>query len=157
MGWPNHSKVPAVQGSHRGDPQPLGRGHERGIHRPQRQVAVHPHKLGYAQPVRRLDRVGREGTAGQVPQESHLGLIPKPGAEKVGDLGADQDRDNQRPGMCPEKRQAGVMVLIIGVDVGVQRPGVDKERYRPTSCRRISSMRSEMSAWPLRPALAALS
>jgi hypothetical protein len=37
------------------------------------------------------------------------------------------------------------MVFVVRVDVGVQGAGVDEERYRFTSARRISSIRSEIS------------
>jgi hypothetical protein len=37
------------------------------------------------------------------------------------------------------------MVFVVGVDVGVQGTGVDQERYRFTSARRISSTCSEIS------------
>jgi hypothetical protein len=37
------------------------------------------------------------------------------------------------------------VVPVVGIDVGIQRPGVDDEGYRVTSAARISSMRSEMS------------
>ncbi len=48
------------------------------------------------------------------------------------------------------------MVTVVGVDVGIERAGVDQKRYRLTSARRISSIRSEMSGVPLRPTPAAI-
>jgi hypothetical protein len=48
-------------------------------------------------------------------------------------------------------------VLVVGVDIGVQRSRIDEESYGATSARRISSIRSEMSEWPLRPEAAAIS
>lgn len=48
------------------------------------------------------------------------------------------------------------VVVIVGVDVGIQRSGADKDRYRVTSSRRISSIRTETSWDPLRPAAAAI-
>ena len=59
--------------------------------------------------------------------------------------------------MLLEKLKAFGMVAVVCVDVGVQRPGVDQERYGRTSARRISSIRSEMSDRPLAPAAAAIS
>lgn len=50
----------------------------------------------------------------------------------------------------------GVMVVVC-VDVGVERTGIDEKRYRETSSRRISSMRTEMSCEPLLPAADAIS
>lgn len=59
--------------------------------------------------------------------------------------------------MCQEEIKGLVMVPVVGVDVGVERPGVDQDRYLATSAARISSIRSEMSSRPLRPAAAARS
>ena len=47
------------------------------------------------------------------------------------------------------------VVAVVGIDVGVERSGVDQGGYLATSAARISSMRSEMSSRPLRPAPAA--
>ena len=59
--------------------------------------------------------------------------------------------------MGQEEFKRLVMVSVVGVDVGVERPGVDQDRYFATSAARISSIRSEMSSRPLRPAPAARS
>ena len=59
--------------------------------------------------------------------------------------------------MLLEKLKALGMVAVVCIDVGVQGPGVDQERYGRTSARRISSIRSEMSDRPLAPAPAAIS
>ncbi len=58
--------------------------------------------------------------------------------------------------MLLEKMKALGMVAVVRVDVGVQGPGVDQERYGWASARRISSIRSEMSDRPLAPAPAAI-
>jgi hypothetical protein len=44
-----------------------------------------------------------------------------------------------------EQFEALGVVVVVGIDVGVQRPGVDEDGYRVTSSRRISSMRTETS------------
>lgn len=49
------------------------------------------------------------------------------------------------------------MVTVVAVDVRVQRAGVDDQGDDGTSLARISSIRSEMSSWPLAPAAAASS
>ncbi len=51
--------------------------------------------------------------------------------------------------------EAGRMVTIIAIDVGVERSGVDDQRDESTSFATISSIRSEMSWRPLDPAPAA--
>ena len=47
------------------------------------------------------------------------------------------------------------VVTVVGVDVGIQWSSVDQDGYFATSDARISSIRSEMSSRPLRPAPAA--
>jgi hypothetical protein len=44
-----------------------------------------------------------------------------------------------------EQFEALGVVVVVCVDVGVERAGVDEEGYRETSSRRISSMRTETS------------
>ena len=58
--------------------------------------------------------------------------------------------------MALQELKAPCVVLVIGVDVGVQGTGVDQQRYRFTSARSISSIRSEMSECPLCPEAAAI-
>jgi hypothetical protein len=41
--------------------------------------------------------------------------------------------------------RASLVVLVVGVDIGIERAGVDDERYDAISLRRISSIRSETS------------
>jgi len=38
-------------------------------------------------------------------------------------------RDDQRPGMRFQQLQTRCVVAVVGVDVGVERAGVDQERY----------------------------
>lgn len=54
-----------------------------------------------------------------------------------------------------QEPKATVVIAIICVRVGIQRPRIHEERYRTASFRRISSIRSETSVSPLLPALAA--
>jgi hypothetical protein len=55
-----------------------------------------------------------------------------------------------------EQFEALGVVIVVCVDVGVERSGVDEEGYRETSSRRISSMRTETSCEPLLPAAEAI-
>jgi len=48
-----------------------------------------------------------------------------------------------------EQFKAGGVMGVVGVDVRIERPGVDKQRYGEASARRISSIRAETSLWPL--------
>ena len=47
------------------------------------------------------------------------------------------------------------MVSVIGIDIGVQRTGINDDGYDRTSLARMSSMRSEISSRPLWPDAAA--
>jgi len=57
--------------------------------------------------------------------------------------------------MVSQQFESGAVIAVVGVDIGVERAGVDEEGYGVTSAARISSMRSETSSRPLRPAAAA--
>lgn len=59
--------------------------------------------------------------------------------------------------MSFEQLETLVVVVVIRVDVGIERTGVDDQSYRETSMRRISSMRAETFPDPLRPDPAASS
>ena len=149
-------EVAPVDGGDLLDPQPFGGGHDRGVDGTYRQLPVAHDQLSDAQPVRRRDGLDGERAASEVPEEADLRVCPESSRQEVRHLGDDQGRDNERPGMGFEKFQRGRVVRIVGIDVGVERTGVDDDRgYRPTSAARISSMRSETSLLPLRPAAAA--
>src|SRR5215218_245235 len=60
------------------------------------------------------------------------------------------------PGLGLEQLARRFVVGVVGVDVRVERAGADEQRgYRRASAARISSMRSDTSLLPLRPAFAA--
>lgn len=102
-----------------------------------------------------MDGLEDEDPRGEVGDESRLGLPADPRPEQVRDLGDDERRDDQRAGVRLEQLEACGVVRVVGIDVRVQRPGVDDQRDGALSERRISSMRSETSLRPLRPAAAA--
>jgi hypothetical protein len=51
---------------------------------------------------------------------------------------------------------AFVVMIVVRVDVGIERTGIDEDGYWVTSSRRISSIRTETSCEPLRPAAVAI-
>jgi hypothetical protein len=55
-----------------------------------------------------------------------------------------------------EEVETFAVMVVAGVNVRVQRTSVDEEGYCDASSRKISSMRTEMSWQPLRPAAAAI-
>lgn len=149
-------EVPAVYGRDVTDAQPFCCGHHRGVDGAQRQVSVPCNKFSDPQPISRGYRLDDERTVGQVAEESHLRFGAQPGAEEVDHLGDDECRDDQRTRMSLQKLQRRRVVSIVGVDVGIERARIDNNcPYGPTSAARISSIRSEISLRPLRPAAAA--
>lgn len=137
------------------DVQTLSSGNNRGIDRSQWQVPILAHQFGDAQPVPRRHRLDRELACGQVAQETDFGICAEPSSDEVDHFGDNERWDDQRTGMAQEELEAVVMVPVVGVDVGIKRPSVDQDRYSTTSTARISSIRSDMSSRPLRPAPAA--
>ena len=119
------------------------------------EVAVPADEFGDAEPVGRSDVLGDEVAGGEITEEPDLGLGAQPGRHEVRDFGDDQHRYQQWSGMGFEQIEAGRVVPVVGVDVRVQRAGLDDQCDAPTSLARISSIRSEMSCRPLDPAAAA--
>jgi hypothetical protein len=149
-------EVPPVDGRDLGHAQALGRGDDRRIDGAQRQIAVSRDQLGDPQPVRGGDRFDGECARRQVTQKADFRLCSEASRKQIDDPGDDERRDDKRAGVSFEQLERGVVVSVIGVDVGIERPGVDDERgYCATSAARISSIRSETSLRPLRPAAAA--
>jgi hypothetical protein len=98
-----------------------------------------------------------EGACAEVAEKAGLCFPSESRGEQVCDLGDDERGDDERPGVGLEQFEAGSVVRVVGVDVRVERTGVDDQRDGADSARMISSTRSEMSLRPLRPAAAALS
>lgn len=152
----NDREVAPVDSRDLGDAQSLSSGHDGRIHGAKRQVVVARDQLGNPQPVRNRYRFHGEPAVGQVAEEADLWRRPETSREQVDDFGNDQRRDDKRAGVGLEQLECGIVMSIVSVDVGVERPSVDDKRgYRATSAARISSIRSETSRRPLRPALAA--
>lgn len=137
--------MPAINGRDRRDIEPLGGGDNGRVHRPKREIPIAPHELGDPKPIARLHRLHEERTGREVPKEPHLGLGAKPRRDEVGDLRDHQGWHDERAGMVLEQLAAGVVVTVIGVQVGVEGPGIDDEGGQANSWRRISSIRSETS------------
>lgn len=150
------SEVSAVKRCDLGDPEPLAGCDHRSVHRAERKILVHRDQLRDAEPVAGEHRLDQQVATGEVTEEADLSLGAEAGLEQVDDLGDDECGDEQRAGVLLEDAEARGVVPVIGVDVGVERTGVDEDSYRATSARRISSIRSEMSEWPLWPTPAAI-
>lgn len=155
MGWSNDREVASIECGDLDYAQSFRRGHDRGVDCPKRQVAVLTNQRRDAEPVFGGDRLIDEVAGGEVAEEPDLSVGPEAGRQEVGDLGHDQDRHEERTGMSLDQLEALDVMVIVLIDIGVEGPGVDEDGYRVTSVRKISSIRTETSCWPLRPAFAA--
>lgn len=90
------------------------------------------------------------GHRSEVAEETDFGIPSESGLDEVRHLGDDENGIEEWARMLLEKLKTLGVVAVVCVDVGVQRPGVDQERYGRTPARRISSIRSEMSDRPPR-------
>lgn len=107
------------------DAQPLGGRHDGRVHRAQWKVPVFPNELCHAQPVRRGYRLGRKCSGREVTQEPDLGFRSESRLDEVGNLRDDQDGNHQRPFVCQHQIQARLVMAVVLIDVGVQRPRID--------------------------------
>ena len=156
MARPHDREVSSVDGRDRRKAQAFSRRDDGRVDRAQWQIAVPGDEFGDPQPVRYGDWFDGERSTGEVAEEPDFGLGPQPGRQQIDDLGDDEGRDDQGSGVCFEQLERGCVMSVVGVDVGVERARVDDDGgYRATSAARISSMRSETSLRPLRPAAAA--
>lgn len=89
--------------------------------------------------------------AGEIAEEANLSLPAQSGLDQVGDLGDDEHGDDERSRMRLQQLQAGGVVGVVGIDVGVERASVDDQRDGTYSEARISSIHSETSSPPPRP------
>lgn len=147
--------MPSVYGCDIGDAEAFGGGDDRGIYGAERQVVVLSDEFDHAERVCRMERLQYEGAAAEVAKEARLCLPAESRREQVRDFGDDQGGDDERPGVSLQQFKAGGVVRVVGVDVRVERAGIDDQRDEADSARMISSTRSEMSLRPLRPAAAA--
>jgi len=150
-------EVTAVQRRNLVDLQAFGSRDHGSVDAAEREVAVGAHELGDPQPFVGGDRFGDEVARGEVAKEPDFCVRAESRTEEVDDLGDDELGNEQRAGVSLEELEAFVVVVVVRVDVRVERPSVDDECYRTTSARRISSIRTETSPTPLRPAPAASS
>ena len=144
-----------IEGRHPCAPKTLSGSDDRSVDGSEREVAIPVNQLGDAQPVPGRHRLDDEVPGGKIAQEPDFRSRAQPRADQIGRLGHDERRHYERFGMVSEELQRRVVIAVVRVDIGVQRAGVDQKNYGATSAARISSMRSEMSSRPLRPAPAA--
>lgn len=155
MSGPNDVEMAPIQRRKLVFVESFCRSYDRCIHAAEREITVGAYELGNSKPVLRGDGVSDEAAGRDVTEKADLRLDSESGPEEVHHLRDDELGDQERPGVCFKQLEALVMVVVISVDVRIQRSGVDDEGYRETSLRRISSIRTETLPDPLRPAPAA--
>lgn len=155
VAWPDDGEVPTVECRDRVLRESLGCSDDGSIDSTQRQVVVFVYQLGDAKPVGGGNCLHPEITAGEVAEKPDFSVGAKAGADEVDDFGDDERGDEQRLGVFQQEGEALLMMTVVGVDIRVEGTGIDYECDRETSLAKISSMRSEMSERPLRPAPAA--
>ena len=153
---PHDCEVASIEGSHVTDRQPFRGGDDGAIDGSQWQIAIGLDQFSDPKPVFGRDVLGDQISRGDVSQEPDLSVVTEPGPEQVDHLGNHQDGYQQWARMGLEQFEALGVVVVVCVNVGVERACVDEERYRETSLRRIPSMRTETSFEPLRPAAEAI-
>lgn len=156
MARADDAEVAAVKRCDFGGIEPLRCGDHRSVDRAERQVAVLGDELRDANGVTGMQRLDRKAAAGEIAEETNLSLPAKPGFDQVSDLRNNERGEDEGAWVGFEQLQAGRVMGVVGVDVGVEGPGVEDQRDGAISEARISSIRSETSLWPLRPLPAAL-
>ena len=119
-----------VQGRDGVGPKSLGDGDHTCVHRPKWQIAIPPDELGNPQPITGKHRLGAEIPAREIAQESHLGLTTEARCHQVSNLGDNQLRNYKWSWMYLQQVQALRMMPILRIDVRVQWPGINDQRYR---------------------------
>jgi hypothetical protein len=157
MARTDDAEVATVERCDFGGIEPLRCRDHRGVYGAERQVAVLGDELRDANGVTGMQRLDRKAAAGEIAEEADLRLPAQPSFEQVGDLRDDEGGEDEGAWVGFEQLQAGGVVGVVCVDVGVEGAGVEDQRDGAISAARISSIRSEVSLWPLRPAAAALS
>ena len=155
VAWPDNREVSSVEGRDSGDTETFGGDNYRGVHGAEGQVSVSVHQFSDPQPVAHSDRVDLEVSRGEVANKADFRVGTESSLEEVDDFGRHQGRNDQWTGMGQQELQAGSVVPVVRVDVCVEWSRVDDQRDDRASRARISSMRSETSERPLRPAAAA--
>lgn len=148
------AEVASIEGRDLGAAKAFGGGYDGGVDGAEREVAVAGDEFGDPQRVGGVEGLDDE-VGGEIAEEARLGLPAEACAEQITNLGDDEGGDDQRAGVGFQQLQAGRVVSIVCVYIGVERSGVDDQRDAVISALMISSTRSEVSLRPLRPAAAA--
>jgi hypothetical protein len=118
---PDDLEVPVVERRDLHDAVPFGGSYDGRVDAAQRQVVVFGDKFGDPDQIGRVDGLDCEVARREVSEEPDLWLPAQPCGQEVHDFGDDESWDQQRSWVCLEEFQAGRVMSVVGVDVGVQR------------------------------------
>lgn len=82
-------------------------------------------KLGDPHPIAGEHRLREEVARGEIAKEAHLRPPAQTCFDEINDFGDDELWHKQRPGVGFEKPQTRFVVVVVLVDVGIQRSGID--------------------------------
>ncbi len=125
------SEVAVVECGDLGDLEPFCLRHHRSVDRSERPAPMAPDELGDTKPVPGGDGLANQVASGKVTQETDFGVHPEPAAQQIGHLGHDQDGHDQGTRVRFQELKSFSVVVVVGVDVGVERSGVDEDRWWP--------------------------
>jgi hypothetical protein len=146
VGRAHDAEVAVIDGRYLDDVESFGGRDDGGIHGAERKVVVLRDELGDSEEVDRVNWLEGEVAGREVTKEPDFWLPTQAGRDEVGDFGENERWDDQRARVGLQELKTRRMVGVVTIDVGVQRAGVDDQRDESTSARRISSIRSEISA-----------
>src|SRR5690242_13495997 len=126
----HHSKVATVECRHFARAEALSCGDHRCVDGAKRKLVIARDQLRNAQDVRGLDRLQAHLAGSKVTEKSGLSLPAETTCDQVSDLCDDERGNDQRAGMSLQQLEARLVMSIVAVHVGVERPGVNDERYR---------------------------
>jgi len=125
MFGPNHGEVAPIQRGDGTDAQSLGEGYHGCVDGPEREIVIAAHELGNPHPIAGKHWLREEIARGEIAKEAHLRPPSQACFDEIDDFGDDKLRHQQRAGVGFEKPQTRFVVIVVLVDVSVQRSGID--------------------------------
>ena len=128
MLWADCGKVSVIQRDHEVRIQALGKRHHRCVCAPEGEIAVLTHQISDPLPIFWLRRNDFE--AGQLFEKRGFDERAQVSRDQIGDLGHHHCRDDQLHARSLEGCYRGEVVLVVGVNGGDERSGVNDRECR---------------------------
>ena len=103
------------------------------------------YELGDADPIAGKHWLDCEISRCEVAEQPHFRAPAKTATEEICDFCDDELRHDKRAVVGLEERQAGFVIVVVLVNEGIERAGIDDENYCPNPSPRSSSMRRAVS------------